>query len=336
MTEFVEPPTRGGAKFVGAVEQMYASQCFQKGTGASKMGCISCHDPHSVPIEGQKVAFYRDRCMNCHKDRGCSLPPAARPDNNCIACHVPPTGSDVKHTTISDHRIPRIAEAPKANPGPLNPRPVPGETTLVNFHANLLPAPGPDEDRALAIALVREADRWKPAGGSRTLVGRALPLLESAVTRDETDLTALEAKGNALWDLRRAEEAAADYEWVLRIAAERESTLFLAADLALQLGQLEKARLYAERAVKVNPWRWEHHRTLARVCAQANDWESAVRECNAVLKLHATEPGSRHLLIVSYLRQGKKADAKREFDVLMELNPPRPDELRRWFAEQMR
>jgi predicted CXXCH cytochrome family protein len=333
MSEFVEPPSDGGLKFVGSVEQMYASRCFQKGAGGNKMGCVSCHDPHSVPPPEQKNAFYRERCMNCHKDRGCSLPPAERPENNCVACHMPPTGSDLKHTTITDHRILR---RPEAQIPPRGKRPAPAAPVLVNFHAHLLPATSPDAERALAIALVREADRWKPTVTGRGLVGPALPLLDAAVVRDGTDVTALEARGNALWDLGRTGEAADDYERVLKIAPEQETTLFLAANLALTLGRPAAARSYAERAVRVNPWRWEYHFALARVFAQGNEWESAARECREVLKLNATETGARRLLVLCYARQKKKDDAQREFTTLLALRPPQPDELRRWFEEQMR
>lgn len=341
MSDFVDPAKETDeAKFVGSVEQMYASGCFQKGKGAGKLGCISCHDPHSVPLPEQKVAFYRDRCMNCHKDRGCSLPLAVRPENNCVACHMPPTGSDLRHTTITDHRVLRQPGPRKPHPlapkAPPDERPAPKETTLVNFHAYLIPTPGSEDDRDLAIALMREADRRKPTGTGRGLVEGALSQLDAAIQRADNDVGALEARGNALWDLGRRDEAAADYDRVLKLAPDREGTLYRAADLAQRRGQLDTARLYAERAIQVNPWRWEYHLTLAKVYAQGNDWASAAKECREVHKLYATNPESRHLLVVSLLRQKDKSEAKREFDILMELNPPKPEELRRWFELQMR
>jgi hypothetical protein len=72
------------------------------------------------------------------------------------------------------------------------------------------------------------------------------------------------------------------------------------------------------------------------VYAQGNDWASAAKESREVHKLYATNPESRHLLVGSLLRQKDKAEAKREFDILMELNPPKLEELRRWFEQQMR
>jgi predicted CXXCH cytochrome family protein len=345
MSEFVSPAKdAAGAKFVGSVEQMYASTCFRKSTGANKLGCISCHDPHALPAPEQKVAFYRGRCLKCHNEKAedkeaqkspaCALPLPARLEkqDNCLTCHVPPTGSNVNHTTISDHRIPRHAEPPKPPPD----SPPPGEPTLSHFHADLLAGPDPETDRDLGIALMRVADGHPAADVKRSLAAKAVPLLEAAAARDDEDLPALEARGTALWTLGQLDAAAADYERVLAKAPERENTLFLAAKLAQMLGRIDAGRSYAERAVRANPWRWQYHQALAQACAQANDWPGAMRECQEVFKLHAAEPGTRQLLVVCYLKLGDRPQAQREFDTLMGLNPPDAEKLRAWFAQQMR
>jgi hypothetical protein len=49
---------------VSQVEQMVSSACYRKGAG--RLGCISCHDPHAVPAEQERVGFYRRRCLECH------------------------------------------------------------------------------------------------------------------------------------------------------------------------------------------------------------------------------------------------------------------------------
>jgi hypothetical protein len=106
---FVQPArlTRN-SEAVGQVEQMYASRCFR---GSNRdLGCISCHDPHFLPPEKEKVDHYRQRCLQCHHDKGCTASTTdrnkTRPADNCIQCHMPrfPT-ADIAHTAATDHRI---------------------------------------------------------------------------------------------------------------------------------------------------------------------------------------------------------------------------------------
>lgn len=111
-TSEYDPAMRGRA--VGQVEQMRKSLCFQQSGG--QLGCISCHDPHRLPEPGERIAYYRGRCLECHDDRGCSLPPPTRrlrsPEDDCTACHMPRRdATDVAHTALTDHTIPRRAVA---------------------------------------------------------------------------------------------------------------------------------------------------------------------------------------------------------------------------------
>ncbi len=61
---------------VGQVEQMHESRCFRASQG--RLGCISCHDPHELPAPEERVSYYRERCLECHAEQGCSLPAAVR------------------------------------------------------------------------------------------------------------------------------------------------------------------------------------------------------------------------------------------------------------------
>jgi predicted CXXCH cytochrome family protein len=333
--DFIKPPTGSSTAFVSSVEQMYTSQCFQKSKGSNKMGCISCHDPHSIPRPELKVSFYRDRCMNCHKDKGCSLPLADRlqrqKEDNCYACHMPPTGSNINHTTISDHCILRKPESPKANDRQLQ-----SDYSLISFHQNALPVANRDMGRELGIALIQYADSLPSGEKLNSMIERALPLLNSALDRDKLDLPALEAKGNALWFLGRLNEAIEAYEDLLQAAPEREMTLYRAATLCLRLGRLDDAKSYAQRAIKINPWRWEYHQTLARVHGQTKDWKASLLSCQEALKLNTLEPGTNRQLVLCYLRIGEMAKAQKAFEVLLALIPSQNEELRQWFFQQKR
>ena len=95
---------------VGQVEQMRQSRCSIASGG--RLGCISCHDPHRLPDPAERVSFYRDRCLTCHADKGCSLPEDARSakgrGDDCISCHMPrSTTSDIAHTSQTLHDLAR-------------------------------------------------------------------------------------------------------------------------------------------------------------------------------------------------------------------------------------
>ena len=107
-------PTRGdpvaALRSIGHVEQMRQSRCYQQSGG--ELGCISCHDPHQLPGAGERVAYYRNRCLACHAEPGCALPRderlAKHLDDDCTACHMPMLGTvDIAHTAITLHTIPR-------------------------------------------------------------------------------------------------------------------------------------------------------------------------------------------------------------------------------------
>ena len=344
MSEFVKPPEQSGNfKFVGSVEQMYASRCFQSSRGDHKMGCTSCHDPHAVPSPEKKAAFYRRRCLSCHQDghneadarkaKSCSLPVADRQEkaDNCTACHMQKTGSNVNHVAITDHRILRRPDRSR----PTEDWPRSGVMPLAHFHRDLS-GNDPDVERDRAIALVRLADSQPDGNVGRWLTELALPLLESALERDEEDWPAWEAKGSALWFQGRLEEADACFRKVLGAAPEREQSLYLAATLALSQRRVEAAQGYAERLLQVNPWRWRYYLTFAQSQGQGNHWRAAVSACREALRLNPADRATRQLLVLGHLRLGERVQAEQEFDLLLALSPPRPEGLRHWFAEELR
>ena len=95
------------APSLGAVSQVEAlaqSRC--KKESGDAMSCTSCHDPHQSPAPAERVGYYRRKCLACH-----GLPFAAKHHSDqpdCLTCHMPASASsDVAHTQVTDHRIPR-------------------------------------------------------------------------------------------------------------------------------------------------------------------------------------------------------------------------------------
>lgn len=96
-------------------QRFQMSECFIQGNKDNlNFTCISCHNPHvSVKITGKEV--YNTACKNCHQTKGCTEIPSvlATAKNNCVSCHMPPSGSeDIPHVSVHDHYI-RVPQAKK-------------------------------------------------------------------------------------------------------------------------------------------------------------------------------------------------------------------------------
>src|SRR5262249_23647953 len=278
------------------------SRCFRESRGPGQLGCVSCHDPHAVPAPERKVAFFRDRCLACHTDRGCSLAPDRRrqtsPEDSCVACHMPRRPSaDINHAATTDHRVVRGA----GDPAPAQPRKLrPGESPLVHFHADLAGPQGPEGRRDLGLALEELAREASPA--QRQLAESALALLDEAVRRHPEDVPAWEARGQALRLLGRTQEALASVREALAPAPGREQPLARAASYADDLGQREASLADWQRALAINPWFPEYRFRRAQLLSEAGDWPGALAECEAVLRSDPANIEMR-LLRVNYLIQ---------------------------------
>ena len=328
----------GGQKFVNSVEQMMVSRCYRESQEPKKLGCTSCHDPHSVPAgEAAKVTHYRSRCLNCHGEQSCSVPAAARrkqqPDDNCVACHMPQTGSEVSHASITDHGIPRLALKKQA--GAAARRSTPGPHDLVPFHRNLIQAGDPDVARNLGMVRMAMLNRGMPPPVAKEYASAALPLLDEATMRDTTDWPAVQARADALWLLDRKEQAWAVYQQLAGGQPDSERGRFGAGSLALEIGRPMDARAHLEQAIKINPWRAHYYHELAVACFRLGDWKRAEDACAQALRLEPTRTDTRSLLIQVHLWNGYPNRAEAALDVLRQLTPPKklPD-LERWYQEE--
>jgi predicted CXXCH cytochrome family protein len=333
VSNFVRSPDSiSGYKSVGHVEQMHLSKCYQQSGG--KFGCISCHDPHELPEAQIRVAYYRDRCLNCHETKPCSLDLTVRREKNkadsCIDCHMPRGSSEnIVHAAATDHRVVRRQDEP---PRPPHER-APGGIPLLYFHRDLVDPQDPDVERDLAVAMVEMARFSNFDRLSRQVCRTSVDPLTFAVGDAPDDVDAWEARGYALWGADRRDEALAASETALALAPRREVALRDAAFFAANLGRDDLAVTYWRRLLDVNPWQETTHFNLARVAAKHEDWPDVLRECQAGLRLDPTSTESRTLLVLYYAKTGEPARARAEFDALLALKPPKEEELRRWFAD---
>src|SRR6266567_6320469 len=89
---------------VSQVEALAQSTCKRK--SGDSMSCTSCHDPHYSPSAQERGSYFRGKCLACH---GPELGTKHHPDEkDCTVCHMPASlSTDVVHTEVTDHRIPR-------------------------------------------------------------------------------------------------------------------------------------------------------------------------------------------------------------------------------------
>jgi hypothetical protein len=324
-----------GRRAVSHVEQMYQSTCFRARPDENKLGCISCHDPHVRVAPQGRVAHYRERCLRCHQDHGCSLPKAERlrrqPDDSCADCHMPRfVNSDIAHTASTDHRILRRSEAaPDRGLRPDFP-----DLPVASFYRDRLAAgdAGADRDAAVALVLLAGEGELPPWPATR----RALPLLEAALRREPGDLEALVARADALRLQSRLADALAAYEAVLARRPARERMLANAATLAEDLRRAEAAIALWQRAVTANPWMHHYRRHLATLLAERGRWDEARPHAEAWRRLDPASPQAHRLWVRLLLHEGRKAEARAELAVVEALDPADLDELRAAVAEPAR
>jgi Flp pilus assembly protein TadD len=124
-------------------EALTQSVCKKKSGDA--MSCLSCHDPHRTVQPEERVGFYRAKCLNCHGESFGAKHHVDHPD--CTSCHMPSSlSSDVAHTEVTNHAIPRRATgtpAAKDVAGQSN------EPKLVAFPDN---SKASNDERELALA----------------------------------------------------------------------------------------------------------------------------------------------------------------------------------------
>jgi len=88
---------------------MKFSKCFMASGG--KLSCMSCHDPHKLPPDKQKTAYYREKCLSCHRDQDCTITRSVRLDRNqddCAGCHMMKRDlTTFSHSALTNHRITR-------------------------------------------------------------------------------------------------------------------------------------------------------------------------------------------------------------------------------------
>lgn len=314
---FVTPPgtaSESATNALSQVEQMSSSLCFQKSAG--RMGCTSCHDPHSLPAPESKVEFYRAKCIACHETRGCGLPTEERlareATDSCIACHMSPVlhVGNILHVSFTDHRVLRRPKSDRADEKDSSP----ASTELVVFDNAGQRLPKQELDRATAFMLLGGLDHKSPTVADARRAERLLiPLLQT----QPNDIDILENLGAACLIQGRAIDAAEWWNEALKLDPRRESVLEHLALLYFDQRQLQLAREYLQRYLAVNSWHGSIYGRYAGVLGSLGEWRECIAAAEHALELNPTLIPLHGWLANAYQRVGNSAESERHRRLLI-------------------
>jgi tetratricopeptide (TPR) repeat protein len=272
---------------VGHLQQLQRSACYQK---SADLTCLTCHDPHAANQPKNSVAFYRQKCLNCHSTQSCSLEPGRRlaqePADNCAACHMPRGKTDIPHIAFTHHRIGRHAPEPPADSDGVP------ELMPINEVSNLSPL---DQKRQLGLAYLALLDSYDTTplqapifkARARTLLGA----VEKAKMQDGVSLVGL-----------------ARLDWQERNYA--------GANARVQQA-LEGKDLTADA-------RADGLLILANCCVHEHNYAPAIEALEKVTKLRRYS-GDWRLLGMCYLEQNQLPQALAALQQALVIRPWRPD-----------
>lgn len=308
----IDSPGRGRA--ASQVEQMRSSRCYEMSEAA--LGCISCHDPHRRVSPEQRHEYYRERCLDCHVDQGCSLPEPDRQAppalGSCVHCHMPALPStEVPHTAQTDHRI--LRRPSDASPAEASPR---RSGRLQPFGGAAERLPAWEVSRARGIALMTEAwrrqDRALASQAHQHFVppGTAEAGIDAIIAALGKDVPALSELAASYLLIRATEPAEQCWQRVLELEPENETALGGLALLAQQRGDVQTTENLLGRLLVLDPHNPQWHSQQAQLFWQRGARAEALAASKRVLELDPTRTEVRRWIAEVYRRLDRPEESE--------------------------
>lgn len=309
----------GRTRSVNHVQQMRDSRCYRESQG--RMGCITCHDPHQVPAAADRATYYRQRCLVCHAEGACRLPPAVRAEqqDSCIACHMPAReSSHMDHVAQTDHRILRrpLAGEEEGEPG--------GVGRLAFFGEMEAALPSQERDRAWGL------------GTYIALTRKGLPLpaelggfLEQVLAHFPGDVTVLTVLGTMARQQNQPAVARQYYERAVAADSGDEAALDGLLEVSYQMADWPAAVACAERLLAIDPFDARVHAIRGDALMHLGRVEEGIA---AVCRAAELNPGALPLhawLAAQFERLGREYLQRRAEEMLQRVGEARvPEGLR--------
>lgn len=303
-------PIGDGMTVVGHVQQMRLSKCYQK---SASLTCTTCHDPHHTVEAPKSVAFYRQKCLECHTQQGCSVPEPERrktqPADNCAACHMPSADTDIPHIAFTHHRIGKHGPESRTQPKPTAvPDLVPIEDSP---HLSKL-----DQRRNLGVAYARAVDLPENAPYAETFVRRAREHLDAvlALGLKDAETEAQLAKicwlsGDPAAAAKHATAALADQQLA---PDDRVIALAVLANIEVQKRNPKAALALYEELVKRRRFA-DDWRSLGICHLNLNQPDYAASAFQRALEIRPFRPGIHEMMAEAQRRLGNRQAADDRF-----------------------
>jgi predicted CXXCH cytochrome family protein len=201
-----------GGRATSQWEALLRSECKKK--SGDRLSCTTCHDPHSSTAPAERVAFYREKCLQCHSGNGFAEKHHAE-NRDCTACHMArPPSNDIAHEQVTDHWIKKRISNERL------PLATSGEMEAVGGIRA--------DDRDLGLCYAEMAERGNQAAGER-----AFKLLKEAEKEDKDERSDEELHTQlGFLEQMNGQRAAASEEYQMALQADPYDEV-AAGDLAL-------------------------------------------------------------------------------------------------------
>jgi hypothetical protein len=253
----VLPPVRGSLEMPSwwKNSSLEMSKCYRASAG--KLRCVTCHEVHNRPAESEKPAYFRSKCLTCHTEKSCALPPAQRaelkPANDCAGCHMPkrPVGG-IAHSESTNHRIVRRPGQPLPDVAFDEPEDIPGLVYL-NRSDRSKPVPALTQLAAYGEIMKREP----------SLEPRYMAVLDELGKSQPDEPLVLAALGRRALYQKDFEKAAAYLSRALDRGSQGTTTYLDLGDALSAAGKHEQAASAYERGIEVSPYAPVLYKSLA-------------------------------------------------------------------------
>jgi tetratricopeptide (TPR) repeat protein len=305
---------------------MTLSQCYRARGG--KFGCQNCHDPHFQPSADEAPKYFRDKCLQCHTDKSCTLDLKARlaqePADACSNCHMPKRAAlTVSHSSLADHRILRAPGEPYPDRA-FKPS-LPGTGFI---HVNAVPGK-PDGVPAVSLLKAYRQELVRSHLEFKDYYFALLDRLSKSGSKDPFVLSAMAQKAGSDGDLPTAIRYA---RRVTEQASASDSDYLLLDGLLVRSGNPKASIAALKQAISIAPYSNALYENLAARQMAAGDMNDGLATIkhglelfpeDAALRDLAQQPSAEGLtqLGIVQFKQGNMQAAMDQFRAAVQTNP---------------